>query len=425
MFHCGMLSYSVRKKEQVQQIMWPVKLLPGDYILPLLWSTLHTERDMNFNIQDPFLAARTPLYSRYFRGWILQSIANRSLNRYYRVAKLIYTESSMDRNSPEVSVVVPLLNEQDNISPLYEQTTQTLTDKHNYEIIFVDDGSSDDSFTILSELQKADNKVRVIRFRKNFGQTAALAAGFAHARGSIIVAIDADLQNDPADIPKMIDKLHEGFDVVSGWRKKRHDNAITRLIPSKIANWLIATITGVKLHDFGCTLKAYRREVLAETKLYGEMHRFIPALASWNGARITEMIVNHRPRTAGAAKYGLSRTLKVVLDLITVKFLGSFSTKPIYIFGGLGVLSGIASVISGLAVLYQKFISATHLAMNRNPLLVLTAMLITTTIQFILMGLLAELLVRTYHESQNRPTYVIKEILESTGGPDDQNGDQK
>jgi glycosyltransferase involved in cell wall biosynthesis len=331
----------------------------------------------------------------------------------------------MDKKGPEVSVVVPLLNEQDNISPLYEQITQTLTDGHNYEIIFVDDGSTDDSFNILSRLQKADNKVRVIRFRKNFGQTAALAAGFAHARGKIIVAIDADLQNDPADIPKMIDKLHEGFDVVSGWRKKRHDNAITRLIPSKIANWLIAKITRVKLHDFGCTLKVYRREVLAETKLYGEMHRFIPALASWNGASIAEMVVNHRPRTAGAAKYGLNRTMKVVLDLITVKFLGSFSTKPIYIFGGLGVLSAIASIVSGLAVLYQKFISATPLPMNRNPLLVLTAMLVTTTIQFILMGLLAELLVRTYHESQNRPTYVIKEILESPQGPTDQTGERK
>jgi glycosyltransferase involved in cell wall biosynthesis len=331
----------------------------------------------------------------------------------------------MEEIGPEVTVVVPLLNEQDNISPLYEQITQTLTDGHNYEIIFIDDGSTDDSFNILSRLQKADNKVRVIRFRKNFGQTAALAAGFAHAQGSIIVAIDADLQNDPADIPKMIDKLHEGFDVVSGWRKKRHDNAITRLIPSKIANWLIAKITRVKLHDFGCTLKVYRREVIAETKLYGEMHRFIPALASWNGASIAEMVVNHRPRTAGAAKYGLNRTMKVVLDLITVKFLGSFSTKPIYIFGGLGVLSALASIVAGLAVLYQKFISATPLPMNRNPLLVLTAMLITTTIQFILMGLLAELLVRTYHESQNRPTYVIKEILESPQGPADQTGEQK
>jgi len=320
-----------------------------------------------------------------------------------------------------------VLNEQDNIRPLYEQITQTLTPRqqqagagHNYEIIFIDDGSSDNSFAVLSQLQKADNKLRVIRFRKNFGQTAALSAGFTHARGKIIVAIDADLQNDPADIPKMIAKLNEGFDVVSGWRKKRHDNAITRLLPSVIANWLIAKITGVKLHDFGCTLKAYRREVLAETKLYGEMHRFIPALASWSGAKIAEMVVNHRPRTAGAAKYGLGRTLKVILDLITVKFLGSFSTKPIYIFGGMGLASALGAVVSGLAVLYQKFISASHLAMNRNPLLILTALLIAATIQFILMGLLAELLVRTYHESQNRPTYTIREILESSGDSRDE-----
>ncbi len=317
----------------------------------------------------------------------------------------------MDGQNPQVSVVVPVLNEQDNIVTLCEQITQSLADKYDYEIIFVDDGSIDDSFAILSRLQESDARVRVIRFRKNFGQTAALSAGFDHAQGKTIVAIDADLQNDPADIPLLIAKLDEGFDVVSGWRKKRHDNAVTRLLPSMMANWLIAGITGVKLHDFGCTLKAYRREVIAETKLYGEMHRFIPALASWSGARICEVVVNHRPRTAGAAKYGLGRTFKVVLDLITVKFLGSFSTKPIYIFGGLGVLCGAGSVICGLAVLYQKFISSQHLAMNRNPLLVLTAMLVTATIQFILMGLLAELLVRTYHESQNRPTYTIKEIL--------------
>ncbi len=326
----------------------------------------------------------------------------------------------MDRQSPEVSVVVPLLDEQDNIGPLYEQITKTLSDKYDYETIFVDDGSTDNSFTVLTRLQKADSKLRVIRLRKNFGQTAALSAGFAYARGEIIIAIDADLQNDPADIPKMITKLNEGFDVVSGWRKKRHDNAVTRLLPSTIANWLTAKITGVKLHDFGCTLKAYRREVLAQTKLYGEMHRFIPALASWSGARITEMVVNHRPRTAGTAKYGLGRTLKVILDLITVKFLGSFSTKPIYIFGGMGLASALGAIVSGLAVIYQKFISASHLAMNRNPLLVLTAMLITATIQFILMGLLAELLVRTYHESQNRPTYVIKDILESPGDSGDE-----
>lgn len=327
----------------------------------------------------------------------------------------------MNRQKPEVSIVAPLLNEQDNLRLLYQQLTQTLAGRYDYEIIFVDDGSTDGSFTILAGLQKADPRVRVIRFRKNFGQTAALSAGFAHAQGKIIVAIDADLQNDPADIPAMLAKLDEGFDVVSGWRKKRHDKVITRLVPSIIANWLISTITGVKLHDYGCTLKAYRKEVLAEIKLYGEMHRFIPALASWSGARICEMTVNHRPRTTGAAKYGLARTFKVILDLITVKFLGSFSTKPIYIFGGLGVVTGIGAIASGLIVLYQKFISAQHLPMNRNPLLVLTALLIATTIQFVLMGLLAELLVRIYHESQNRPTYVIKEILESA----DRDGDKK
>jgi len=313
---------------------------------------------------------------------------------------------------PDVSIVVPLLNEQANIEPLYQQITQALNGRYDYEVIFVDDGSTDDSFAVLAQLQKADARLRVIRFRRNFGQTAALAAGFDHAHGGIIVAIDADLQNDPADIPRMIEKLNEGFDVVSGWRKKRHDNAVTRLIPSRIANWLIAGITGVKLHDFGCTLKAYRREILDQINLYGEMHRFIPAIASWSGAKICEMVVNHRPRTAGAAKYGLGRTLKVVLDLITIKFLGSFSTKPIYIFGGLGLISAAGAMICGLLVLYQKFIADSHLPMNRNPLLVLTAMLITATIQFILMGLLAELLVRTYHESQNRPTYVIREILE-------------
>lgn len=323
-------------------------------------------------------------------------------------------EQVMSLQGFKVSVVVPLLNEQDNIQPLYQQLAQTLSNKYDYEIIFIDDGSTDNGLNILRQLQKSDPKIRVISFRRNFGQTAALSAGFEHAKGEIIIAIDADLQNDPADIPRMIEKLNEGFDVVSGWRKKRHDKTVSRLLPSKIANWCIAKSTGVKLHDFGCTLKAYRKEVLAQTKLYGEMHRFIPALASWSGAKIAELVVNHRPRTAGAAKYGLGRTWKVMLDLITVEFLGSFSTKPIYIFGGLGLLSGLGSLLSGALVFYQKFISPSHLAMNRNPLLVLTAMLITTTVQFILMGLLAELLVRTYHESQNRPTYVIREIIEST-----------
>jgi glycosyltransferase involved in cell wall biosynthesis len=322
---------------------------------------------------------------------------------------------------PRLSVVVPLLDEEDNLPSLYEQIKRAVEGRYDYEIIFVDDGSTDGSFRILKDLHASDPRVRIIRFRRNFGQTAALSAGFAHARGEVVVAMDADLQNDPADIPMLLSKLDEGYDVVSGWRKKRQDKALTRRLPSKIANYLISKITEVELHDFGCTLKAYRREVLAETRLYGEMHRFIPALANWSGARVTECVVNHRPRTAGKAKYGLERTLKVVLDLITIKFLGSFSTKPIYIFGGLGVLSAFVGLLSGFAVLYQKFFSHSHLAMNRNPLLVLTAVLMITTVQFILMGLLAELLVRTYHESQNRPTYVVKEVLESS----DSHGDGK
>ncbi len=326
-------------------------------------------------------------------------------------------EQIMSSQNLKVSVVAPLLNEQDNIQPLYQQLTQTLVNKYDYEIIFIDDGSTDNSLNILRGLQKSDPKIRIISFRRNFGQTAALSAGFEHAKGNIVVAIDADLQNDPADIPKMIDKLNEGFDIVSGWRKKRHDKAVTRLLPSKIANWLISKSTGVNLHDSGCTLKIYRKEVLTQTKLYGEMHRFIPALANWSGAKIAEVVVNHRPRTAGAEKYGLGRTWKVMLDLITVEFLGSFSTKPIYIFGGLGLLTALGAFLSGAVVLYQKFVSSSHLSMNRNPLLILTTLLIITTVQFILMGLLAELLVRTYHESQGRPTYVIREIIESA--PDD------
>ena len=318
----------------------------------------------------------------------------------------------MHKKGPELSIVIPLLDEQDNIGPLYEQISRALGHRDDYEVIFVDDGSTDSSFARLADLQKADPRIRVIRFRKNFGQTAALSAGFAYARGKVIVAMDADLQNDPADIPKMVAKLDEGFDVVSGWRRTRHDAAVTRRLPSRMANWLISVITGVKLHDYGCTLKAYRREVLAETRLYGEMHRFIPALASWSGATIAEVVVNHRPRTAGVAKYGLGRTWKVLLDLMTVNFLGSFSTKPIYVFGGLGLLSGLGAIVLALTVIYQKVYFRTD--MSGNPLLILTAVFIIATIQFILMGLLAELLVRTYHESQNRPTYVIKEILEAS-----------
>jgi glycosyltransferase involved in cell wall biosynthesis len=313
---------------------------------------------------------------------------------------------------PQISVVVPLLNEEDNLRALYEQITRALAGRYNYEVLFIDDGSTDRSFEILKQVQGRDPCVRVIRFRRNFGQTAAMSAGFTHSRGEVIVALDADLQNDPADIPMLMDKLNEGYDVVSGWRKNRKDKALTRRLPSKVANGLIAWITGVRLHDYGCTLKAYRREILQETRLYGEMHRFIPAIASWAGARIAEVVVNHRPRTAGVAKYGLARTFKVILDLITLKFLGSYSTKPIYIFGGLGGLTAIFSLLFAILVIWEKIHGGED--MSGNPLLLLSAVLMITTIQFILMGLLAELLVRTYHESQNRPTYVIKEILETS-----------
>lgn len=318
-----------------------------------------------------------------------------------------------DERAVELSIVVPVFNEQGSLEGLYEEILQAISGKYDSEIIFVDDGSTDNSLDILTGFQQDNDRVRVIRFRSNFGQTAALSAGFEHSRGRIIIPLDADGQNDPGDIPKLVEKLDEGYDIVSGWRKKRHDGILKRKLPSWVANWLIARITGVKLHDFGCTLKAYRAKSLKEINLYGEMHRFIPVLGSWSGEKVAEMIVNHRPRTTGATKYGLGRTIKVVLDLITIKFLMSFSTKPIYVFGGLGVLSGMGAVLSGFVVLYQKFLSASPLSMNRNPLLVLTAMLITASIQFILMGLLAELLVRTYHESQGRKIYMIEKILES------------
>ncbi|MFA6186024.1 MAG: glycosyltransferase family 2 protein [Phycisphaerae bacterium] len=311
-----------------------------------------------------------------------------------------------------LSVIIPVYNEQDNLENIYQQTVGALQGRYSFEIIFIDDGSSDNGCKVLEQIYNKDNRVKVIMFRRNFGQTAAMSAGFHNAKGDVIIPLDADGQNDPADIPALMDKLNEGYDIVSGWRKDRKDKTITRKIPSMIANKLICKMTGVNLHDFGCSLKAYRREVMETTKLYGEMHRFIPAIANWSGARITEMVVNHHPRTAGKAKYGLERIVKVVLDLMTVKFLGSYATKPIYIFGGLGIFSGIASFICGLVVLYMKFISAGHLGMNRNPLLLLSAILFIAFFQLILMGLLAEMIVRTYHESQNRPTYTVRKFLQ-------------
>ena len=308
----------------------------------------------------------------------------------------------------DISIVVPVYNEQDNVEAVYSAISSALrTTSHSYEIVMVDDGSSDGSYSILSRLAAKDPALKVIRFRRNFGQTAAMSAGFDYAKGGIIIPMDGDLQNDPADIPRMIEKIHEGYDVVSGWRRDRKDTFITRRIPSVLANFLISRMTGVHLHDYGCTLKAYRREVLDGINLYGEMHRFVPALASQFGARVTELPVNHFPRLHGASKYGISRTLRVILDLMTVKFLMAFSTKPIQLFGKWGVYTILAGIASGTMTLYMKIFE--HFSMNRNPLLILTAFLLFMGVQFIVLGLLGELNARTYFESQGKPIYVVKD----------------
>jgi glycosyltransferase involved in cell wall biosynthesis len=308
------------------------------------------------------------------------------------------------------SIVVPIYNEQDNIAELYRAITSALdsTDT-NYEIIMVDDGSADGSFSALKTIAAQDQRVKVIRFRRNFGQTAAMSAGFDAAAGDIIIPMDGDLQNDPADIPRLINKLNEGYDVVSGWRSDRKDTFVTRKIPSIIANALISWLTGVHLHDYGCTLKAYRREVLDGINLYGEMHRFVPALASQVGAKVAELSVNHRPRLHGTSKYGISRTLRVVLDLMTVKFLLTYSTKPIQLFGKWGVYTLLAGLGSGSMTIYMKVFE--HFSMNRNPLLILTAFLLFMGIQFIVLGLLGELNARTYYEAQGKPIYVVRDRI--------------
>jgi len=333
----------------------------------------------------------------------------------YRIlpCRWIHQKSVRPPDPPRVSIVIPLFNERDNVKELADSVAEVMdTAGISYEIIMVDDGSSDGTIDLLCDLQRTHPCIRIVQFRRNFGQTAALAAGFDHAVGQIIIPLDGDLQNDPADIPPMIEKLNEGYDVVSGWRKHRKDKLLSRKIPSWIANYLIGKITGVVLHDYGCTLKAYRREVVQHIKLYGEMHRFIPALAKWSGASVTELEVNHRPRLHGVTKYGLSRTVKVLLDLVTVKFLGTFSTKPLHVFGGIGLISLLCSMLTGMIVIYQKWFHQTD--MSGNPLLLITTLLIMMCVQFLLMGLLAELMVRTYHESQGKPTYVIRRVIEPT-----------
>jgi glycosyltransferase involved in cell wall biosynthesis len=310
----------------------------------------------------------------------------------------------------DISIVVPIYNEEENILALHESVTTALAGSGlAYELILVDDGSSDGSFPLLRGIAGKDPRVKVIRFRRNFGQTAAMAAGFNAASGRVVVPMDGDLQNDPADIPLLLAKIDEGYDVVSGWRKDRQDAFINRKLPSMIANGIISRLTGVHLHDYGCTLKAYRREVLDGINLYGEMHRFVPALASQIGARVAELPVRHHPRRHGTSKYGISRTTRVVLDLMTVKFLLSYSTKPIQLFGRWGIYTFEAGVLCGVLTIYMKLFENT--SMNRNPLLILTAFLLFTGVQFIVLGLLGELNARTYYEAQGKPIYVVREKI--------------
>src|SRR5713101_3849260 len=324
---------------------------------------------------------------------------------------------------PDLSVVIPLYNEQENVHPLLEELIGALARLgRSFEILCIDDGSRDGTFAELSRMATEEPRLRVIRFRRNFGQTAAMSAGIEAARGEVIVPMDGDLQNDPADIRLLLDKLDgqlddgaEGagarYDVVSGWRKNRQETQLGRKLPSRIANWLISAISGVRLHDFGCSIKAYRREVLQGVRLYGEMHRFIPIYASWQGARVTEMVVNHRPRQAGTSKYGLGRSGKVILDLLVVKFLASFTTKPIYLFGGFGLLSLGCSLVTLFWALAYKVLGIKDFV--ETPLLLLTVLFALVGILSVLMGLLAELVIRIYYESQNKRPYLIAEQIQS------------
>jgi glycosyltransferase involved in cell wall biosynthesis len=308
-----------------------------------------------------------------------------------------------------ISVVVPLYNEEENIGELHGRIKKVLeATGEEYEIIFIDDGSTDRTLELLQEIQAGDHNVIVLSFRRNFGQTAAFAAGFDYASGDVIVTMDGDLQNDPDDIPKFLEGIKEN-DVVSGWRKKRKDPFFSRKLPSVIANWLISRVTGVKLHDYGCSLKAYRREVIKNLRLYGEMHRFIPAVANLYGVKIAEVETVHHPRLKGKSKYGISRTVKVVLDLITVKFLLSFSTRPLQFFGPMGLVSGAIGFLISLYLSIEKVFSGRDI--GGRPMLLLGALLIIVGIQFIGMGLLGEMMVRVYHETQKKPIYVIKKVL--------------
>jgi len=313
---------------------------------------------------------------------------------------------------PDVSVVIPVFNEAENLEELHRELVGALEKTGRpFDVILIDDGSTDSSWAVLRSLQQKDGRVKLIRLRRNFGQTAALAAGFDHARGGIIISLDADLQNDPNDIPSLIQKIDQGYDIVSGWRRSRKDKFFSRRVPSVIANTLISRLTRVRLHDYGCTLKAFRSEVIKNVKLYGELHRFIPAIASQLGVRISEVEVNHRPRKHGKSKYSIFRFTKVILDMMTVKFLLSYSTRPLQIFGLLGLGSGLLGFLISLWLSYQRLVLKVSVA-NR-PLLLLGVLLIVIGIQFITLGLMAEIMVRVYHESSGKTIYVVREVIDS------------
>lgn len=314
----------------------------------------------------------------------------------------------------KISIIVPIYNERDNLAAFISALTQAMDPTgEDYEVLLIDDGSTDGSSEYLDSLPDRDPRIRLIQFRRNFGQTAAMAAGFDYAKGCIMIPMDADLQNDPRDIPAILAKLREGYDVVSCWRKDRQDRWLTRKIPSMLANRLISYISGVSLHDYGCTLKGYRREVVEHIKLYGEMHRFIPVYASWAGAKVAEIPVRHHPRRFGSSKYGLGRTFKVLLDLLTVKMLGSYSTKPMYFFGGIGMAACGSGLFFAMVTLYDKYFNGVKA--HNNPLLLLAVFLFILGIQFMLMGLVAELQIRTYFESQGKTAYIVRRIRECAG----------
>lgn len=327
-----------------------------------------------------------------------------------QISKNSKIERNEERNL-DLSVVIPVYNEADNVERLYKSLEEVLSklDK-SYEVLLIDDGSTDGTTDKLAEIHKRNPKYKVIQFRRNYGQTAAISAGFDYSAGNVIVTIDADLQNDPKDIPKILEKMEEGYDVVSGWRKDRKDPFLTRKVPSKIANWLVSILAGIHLHDYGCTLKAYSKDVVKNVQLYGEMHRYIPALASWIGIDVTEIPVSHHKRKFGKSKYGLSRTPRVILDLITLKFLLSYSTRPIQIFGSLGIITAFLGFLIALFLSYVKLVQKQSI--GDRPLLLLAVLLIFLGFQFISMGLLGELAVRTYHEAQNKPIYFVKKILD-------------